>query len=76
MCCQLVLIIVFLCLILLLCNLLMKKKSSSEFFHYMNDRTSNSYMCDSECQTEGNRPQVITQPGNYPTVDCVSLCKD
>ena len=32
--------------------------------------------CVTDCQTNGNRPQVLMDDGDYPTEYCIQTCSD
>ena len=69
-------VVIGIIIFILLKNILQNKKK--EGFRRLRNRRfrNNPYACAAECQTEGKRPVVITQPGSYPTSECVSLCTD
>jgi hypothetical protein len=77
--CELALTVVLGIIIFMLLKNILQNKKKEGFRRLRNRRfknKNNPYACAAECQTEGNRPVVITQPGSYPTEECVSLCTD
>ncbi len=75
--CEILLIVVIGIIIFTLLKNILENKNK-EGFHRLRNRffINNPYACAADCQTAGNRPAVITQPGLYPTEECVSLCTE